>query len=295
MATDTALYRLATKITDESFDAANLPIYNLYLSVGKANIRAGVADTERNKFIWLEDYELPPVFTPLQIAQQFKEIIGQHALFSKPDWASIRISIKNQKFTLIPATLFEKSAAADYLQINCDLDKQHDRVCRYRHAGLEIVNVFALDQALAQAVAEIYGDKKIKYLHHTSTLIEGLLHDGERTANRKLGVFVDKNSLNCMVLQGGSLEFCNQFQYNTPEDFMYFLIFAMQEQKLNPDSDTVTIWGDLTHDSALFTLMRKYIRHVQFGTKPSGINYTYKLEDQFEHRFLDVYSLHFCE
>jgi hypothetical protein len=41
--------------------------------------------------------------------------------------------------------------------------------------------------------------------------------------------------------------------------------------------------------------MRKYLRHVQFGTRPPGVGFSYKLEEQFEHRFLDVYSLHFAE
>ena len=52
-------------------------------------------------------------------------------------------------------------------------------------------------------------------------------------------------------------------------------------------------FGDLTHDSALFTLMRKYIRHVRFGARLAGVAFSYKLQEQFEHRFLDVYSLHF--
>lgn len=295
LASDTALFRLAIKITDESFDADKLTHYNLYLSVGNANIRVGVADKDRNKFILLEDYELSGIFTPVQVAQRIKEIIGQHPFLSKPDWAGIRISIKNQKFTLIPATLFEESAASEYLEINCDVDQQQEKICTFRHAGLEVVNVFTLDQSVAGIFTELFGEKKINYIHHTSTLLEGLLHSGERTAHRKMCVFVDQNNLNCMVLQGGHLEFCNQFQYATAEDFLYYLIFAMQEQNLNPDSDAVTIWGDITHDSALFTLMRKYIRHVNFGSKPSGVNYTYKLEDQFEHRFFEVYSLHFCE
>ncbi len=62
------------------------------------------------------------------------------------------------------------------------------------------------------------------------------------------------------------------FTTPTPEDFLYFLLFVMQEQKLNPDQDPVTIWGDLTHDSALFDIMRKYVRHVRLGKKPTKPN-----------------------
>ena len=97
------------------------------------------------------------------------------------------------------------------------------------------------------------------------------------------------------MIENGKLEFCNLFQCNKPEDFLYFFIFVMQEQKLNPDQDKVSVWGDLTHDSALFTLLRTYIRHVQFGSRPGGVAYSYKLEDLFEHHYLDLYGLHFCD
>jgi hypothetical protein len=69
---------------------------------------------------------------------------------------------------------------------------------------------------------------------------------------------------------------------------------VMQEQKLNPDQDPVTVWGDITHDSALFTILRKYVRNVNLGKKPQTISYSYKFDDVFDHRFFDLYSLHLC-
>ncbi len=69
----------------------------------------------------------------------------------------------------------------------------------------------------------------------------------------------------------------------------------MQEQELNPDQDVVTIWGDLLHDSDLFDILRKYVRHLQLGKKPTSLAYSYKFEEQFDHRYLEIFSLHFCE
>ncbi len=265
------------------------------MSVGKQIIRLAVLDTQRNKFIALEDYELTNIFSPLQTAQQLQEIIAEHAFLKLTSWNKIRVSIKNQNFTLIPETLFEASAAADYLQINCELDTYHEQVYSYNHPNLEAVNIFAADKYLVQALADSYRDKNILYIHQTSALLNSLLLNGERKTGRNILAYTEKNNLTILIVNKGQLEFCNLFYYTTAEDFMYFLVFVMQEQKLNTDTDTVTIWGDLTHDSNLFMLMRRYIRNVHFGAKPTGVAYSYKLEDQFEHRFLDVYSIHFCE
>lgn len=295
MVTETKYYRLANKITDESFDLHKLGDYHLYLALGKQIVRIAIADASRNKFIWLEDYELSNIYTPLQAAQQVGEILLGHSFFQQPGWKTIRVAIKNQSFTLVPETLFEVQAAADYLQLNCSFDPYHEQVCTYRHPAIEAVNIFAVDKYLTKALSDTYPDQAIQYVHQTSGLIAALLHYGERNNQQRLYAYVEKNSLTVLIMQNGSLIFCNIFHYSTPEDFMYFLVFVMQEQKLNPDKDPVTVWGDITHDSNLFTLMRKYIRKVQFGIRPSGVAFSYKLEEQFEHRFLDVYSLHFAE
>jgi hypothetical protein len=295
LVTETKHYRLTHKITDESFNVQALGDYHLYLAIGKQIFRAAVADAGRNKFILLEDYELSNIFTPQQAAQQVQEILQNHVYFGLAGWKLIRVALKNQSFTLVPETLFEPQAEADYLQLNCKLDFYHEQVLTYHHTAIEAVNIFATDKYLLQTLRDTYPDKPIRYVHQTSALIAALLHYGERNGQMKVYGYVEKNSLTILLIRDGALVFCNMFHFTTPEDFMYFLVFVLQEQKLNPDKDPVIIWGDITHDSALFTLMRKYIRHVQFGGRPPGVAFSYKLEEQFEHRFLDVYSLHFSE
>ncbi|MGV3642273.1 MAG: DUF3822 family protein [Adhaeribacter sp.] len=294
MTSETKHYRQDTRIMDESFLVQDLGKYHLYLAVGRQVFRAAVMDAERNKFIVLEDYELSQVHTPLQVAQQVQEILKTHEYLGLPGWKKIRVAVKNQSFTLVPETLFEPQAVADYLRLNCTLDLYHEQVLTYRHRAIEAVNIFAADKYLLRALEETYPGKTLSYVHQTSALIAALQHYGERNGKMKLYAFVEKNSLTILILRDGALLFCNMFHFNTPEDFMYFLVFVMQEQKLNPDQDAVTIWGDITHDSALFTLMRKYIRHVRFGARLAGVAFSYKLQEQFEHRFLDVYSLHFA-
>ena len=113
MVTETKHYRLANKITDESFELQKLANYHLYLAIGKQVIRAAVADTVRNKFILLEDYELSNIFTPLQAAQQVQDILQGHAFFKLSTWKEIRVAIKNQSFTLVPEALFDPKAEAE--------------------------------------------------------------------------------------------------------------------------------------------------------------------------------------
>ncbi|MDB5261825.1 MAG: hypothetical protein JWQ14_1106 [Adhaeribacter sp.] len=287
-------YRQLLKITDESFDSQQLSAYHLCISYSLNRVRLAVLDVARHKFIALEDYELSNIFTTAQGAQVFQEAFSAHPYLFSSDWQQIKISVTNHNFTLIPDTLFEPEAAADYLRLNCDFDPERESIFTYHHQRIEAINIFSVDTYLQQVWQEKLPAKKITYLHLTSALISGLLQHSERNPERKLYAYIEKKSLCLLVIAAGKLEFCNLFQGNTPEDFLYFFIFVMQEQNLNPDMDRVTVWGDLTHDSALFTLLRTYIRNVQFGSRPAGVAYSYKLEDLFEHHYLDLYSLPFC-
>ena len=84
------------------------------------------------------------------------------------------------------------------------------------------------------------------------------------------------------------------FPCTTAEDVVYYTILVMQELALDPDQDDVTVWGDLTPDSAVFSLLRTYVRNVHFGSRPPNVQYSYRLNDVFEYRYFDLFSLHFA-
>ena len=93
---------------------------------------------------------------------------------------------------------------------------------------------------------------------------------------------------------GAQLEFCNVFAVSTPEDVVYYTILTMQELGLSPDQDAVTVWGELTSDSATFALLATYVRHLRFGNRPFGLHYSYRLNELAESRHFELFSLAFC-
>ncbi|MDQ4139200.1 MAG: DUF3822 family protein [Bacteroidota bacterium] len=288
-------FRLLTQIIDESFAVSNADVYNLYIAASKYSFRFGIEDTIRHKFVALEDYSVSNVFTPIQLVHQLRTLITEHAFYSTVKWHQVRVGVKNQKFTFLPGTLYDANAATTYLKLHAELDELDDRVLSYHHQGTDMVNIFATEHFFGSMFYELFSPERTQIRHQTSALIETLLHLTERTPQAKIYAYVEQNYLTLILLKDGNLEFCNVFYYLSPEDFIYFVIFVMQEHKLNPDHDPLLVWGDILHDSDLFDILRKYVRHVYLGKRPSGLLYSYKFEEQFEHRYLEVFSLHFCE
>lgn len=288
-------FRLSHQIKDEAFSLAQAINCHLYLAISSKAIRFAVADTARNKFVVLEDYELISVFTPLQIAEQIQLIAEQSPILLEKRWLDIRISVSNQFFTLVPETLFDPAHQEDYLRLHSDLDPQHQVVLNNRTCGLDAVNIFAIDAVIYRMAQSLFPERSVKFTHQTSALIRSVLLQADRKEGRRMHLFVERNYLSILVVDENGLQFCNVFHYLSPEDFIYFVIFVMQEQKMNPEQEHIRVWGDITHDSGLFNILKKYIRQVSFGKRPADVGYSYKFDDLFEHRYFELYSLHFCE
>ncbi|GAB3815471.1 DUF3822 family protein [Pontibacter rugosus] len=288
-------YRLSYQIQDEAFSLSQAAQCHLYISLSQKAIRLAVADTARNKFVVLEDYELITVFTPLQVAEQLRLIAQENTFLQSSDWGLVRVAVSNQQFTLVPETLYDPSHQFDYLRLHAELNPLQDVVFTYRHSGLEAINIFAVDTGVQQAMQDLFPAQNLQYIHQTSALIRSILHVTPRTTLRSMYAFVERNLVTLLVVGPAGLEFCNVFHYASPEDFIYFIIFVMQEQKMNPEQETLTIWGDITHDSSLFNILQKYIRQIKLGRRPADMDYSYKFDNVFEHRYFELYSLHLCE
>ncbi|WP_165370590.1 DUF3822 family protein [Hymenobacter persicinus] len=277
-------------LRDETLDPANLAAYNLYLTAGPAGLRVGVADVRRNKFVALEDYAPTPATS---LAGQFRALAATHDLLGQPGWNSVRLAVQNRFFTLLPAPLFRQGDEAAYLRLHHHLDADHETVQHYRHSTLETVSIFAAEKALADWYHQLYPAGKL--VHQTSALLEGVIHQSEQSAPRRVYLSISQQELTVVAVRDKRVEFCNVFAFTSAEDLIYYTILVMQELQLNPDQDPVIVWGDLMHDSELFTILRKYIRHVRFGNRPFDLAYSYRLNDVFEYRYFELYALHLCE
>lgn len=278
------------RFRDETLDAANPSAYNLYITAGPAGIRLGLVEVQRNKFILLEDYS---IVASVPLAAQLQVLVAQHEFLNQPGWQHVRLAVQNRSFTLLPAALFRLGDEETYLRLHYHLESAQESPHHYEHPGLDMVSVFAAEKSISGWLHTTYPTGRL--LHQTSALIEGVIHQSKQSAPRKLYVHVTPQELTLVAVHGKRLEYCNVFPFSSPEDFIYYTILVMQELQLNPDQDEVLVWGDLLPDSELFTILRKYVRHVRFGARPFDLAYSYRLNDAFDYRYFELYSLHLCK
>lgn len=269
------------RLHDDTFDPTQPGHYNLYLSASPTLLRLAAADVERRKFVAVEEYELPAGGLPA--------LAARHDFLAQRGWNEVRLALAGRAFTLLPAPLFRAGDEAAILRLHHALaptETAHSRP----HPALELVSVFAADTVLTDWLAATHSSAG-RLLHHTSGVLAGLAHQ-HAGSRQRIYLNLSPNELTLVVF-GQQLEYCNTFAFSTAEDVLYYTILVMQELGLNPDQDELTVWGDLTHDSALFTLLRTYIRQLRLGARPDDVQYSYRLNEVFGHRYFDLFGLHF--
>jgi hypothetical protein len=298
MISDTIVrYKLSNSVKDSRLETENLAKYHLSFQVNFELFRICVIDGESNRCLFLEDYKLFDIYTTSDLLDQLDILFEDHVLIKAGFWKSITLGIKNTQFSLVPESLFERDYLKEYLILNTTLDREADEEYHFfKQKQTEAINVFATNNRLTDWFRKTYPLKQIRVIHHTSSMIEGILLQKDLSpAEKSVYIQVEQYFLTITVKEGKKLIFCNSFTFNTSEDFVYFILFVFDQLELNPEKCPVIVFGEITHDSESFSKLYKYIRNLSFGSKPEFIRFGYQFDEVFDHRYFDLYNMHLCQ
>ncbi len=86
------------------------------------------------------------------------------------------------------------------------------------------------------------------------------------------------------------IRFVNAFAYGSPEDFLYYLLFVLDEVLVSPVKAKVTVWG-LSADDPALKLAARYIKDLTVGKKPLHLKFpSYQFDEVPDERDFDLFS-----
>jgi hypothetical protein len=74
-----------------------------------------------------------------------------------------------------------------------------------------------------------------------------------------------------VYLKNGKLNLFNTFNFDSKEDFMYYVLYSIEQLNLNADSVDFKLLGDIKKGNELYDLIYTYVRNVSFGNNSSTI------------------------
>jgi hypothetical protein len=103
------------------------------------------------------------------------------------------------------------------------------------------------------------------YKHANSILVTTLLMHLKTLMIRKWQFISVKDILNYCYPKSEVVIF-NSFDYQTPEDFIYYVLFTAEQLSLNPENFPLELIGNIDSESDFFKIAYKYIRNVSLWT-----------------------------
>lgn len=271
---------------DEAFNAKKTSSYRLTLQIGMGDIHIAVNDSQTNKFIALEKYDLLQVYNFEATADLFDAILNESKLLNHK-FQSVSCILINNTSTLVPNALYESDRKKMYLKFNATLEGD-EFVAVDEIKNLEAKNIFALPFSLKAKIDGQY--LNVNYHHFSSTLIDILVANNKNQTGKKLFVHVQSTQFQVLLLEGKNLIFYNTFNYHSSEDFIYYLLFVCEQLQLNPESIETVMLGEVEKTSSVYIVANKYIRNIKFGERTDNFDYSYQLQTFPKHFYFTLFN-----
>lgn len=288
-------FQLINKVKDQKFDIDRIAEYGLFLQISDTDFEFCVIDIKENKCLLVESFEFRTVFNSQQLIAQLELLYDDHHLLKVGFWHSITLGVKNNKFSLIPKSLFNNDNIEHYLRLNCSLDKEKEVLLYKDQKSIEAVNIFSANGLIIDWFKQQYVNHKIDIVHETTPFIEGVLGVHNHEKEKSVYIDVEKDHIQILVFKNRSLEYSNVFDYSTSEDLAYYVMFVFNELKLNPETTATTIWGHVDYDDGAFSRLYQYIRNINIGERPNNLSFSYDFDEIEEQRYFSLFNLHLCE
>lgn len=199
----------------------------------------------------------------------------------------IYIGVANKRLVLVPENLFDHAQSRMYLENNVPVwQSDHIIVNSLQQQHIKLVYAFR------KSLMSLYEDVFPKAIMHNALTqyvkkvdeVTALMHSGQN-------VFINVlfESFYIVLYNGNELIYANVYNFETKEDFLYYVMLIFKEFKLMQESTPIYISGKLDVDSAIHDLLMQYFRQLYFISR-LGVK-TSPIEGCPEHIYVDLFSL----
>ncbi|MCF8365583.1 MAG: DUF3822 family protein [Bacteroidales bacterium] len=282
---------LSRSAFDKALEFKASKYYRLSIQLSQDGFSFCIYDNSRDKYSGIASWDFQEISNSYALHQLLKDFLPQNEWLSQT-FEKTSIIFETPVSTLVPKALFTNEHAGDYLKFNHHLDQSLKINSDYLPL-LEAENIWAIPQNISDLLSGVFPSAKI--YHHSSSLIETILFQNKnKGADESVFVNVRKNWFDIVILKGNHLLLFNSFKYRTREDFIYFLIYVLEQLNLNPEEIDVTLMGEILKISSVYEITYKYVRNISFVRRHNNYQFSYIFDDFPEHFYFNLINLQQC-
>jgi hypothetical protein len=230
----------------------------LAIQVSLNGLSFATFDTLMNKPLQLQKIDLGKVNVTSKIEDLFAEAFQNNPEL-KAGYDEVVIIHSNNLSTFVPTALFDEEYLGSYLQFNTKVFET-DFFAFDELGNYEMNNVYIPFVNMNNYFIDQFGT--FDYKHANTVLVNKLLDLSKNNEDRKMFVHVSDTHFEIVVIQNQKLQLYNTFEYKTPEDFIYYILFTAEQLFLNPENFKLELLGKIAEGDALYDIAYKYVRNT---------------------------------
>ncbi|MGB6152800.1 MAG: DUF3822 family protein [Pricia sp.] len=206
--------------------------------------------------------------TPYAVLKRLKQLFEEHKI-AQGQYAEVVAVHRNHLFGLVPKVLFDADELPNYLKFNTKI-LANDHMAYDEIEPHDLINVYVPFVNINNYIYDLFGAFTFK--HHGTVLIESLLvhhaqfikESGAPSGgkNTVCYLYVCERQMDVTIIDHKKLLLYNNFSFVTKEDFLYYLLFTLEQLQLDTGSVIVKLFGDIEEDHDIYQLCHQYIEHI---------------------------------
>jgi hypothetical protein len=280
----TVAAKIKTKLIAPDFDFKQSPKLRACLEISSTDMLTALF-TAQNELVYIQHYTFKP---NEKINEVFDHVLHSEAFFSQ-GYASVYISISNALYTVVPSSLFQVDNKEKWLKYN-HVVSEEDIILTDDINSTDSKCVYGINEKLKVLIDQTFPNNHIK---HKSTCIAESLSALASKTHKTCLVHVGTDAFD-IALYDKKLLFFNTFEYQSTEDFLYFILASLEQNKLVVDETEIVLAGEIEAQSALYDTLKEYFPKLKFAVHNKSILLNNDFAKLPNHFYYSLFNLYLC-
>jgi len=261
----------------------------LSLIIGPAFFQYAITSRGYEQVVELCHVEITAVASSVyDSTQTISQLLNNYRL-SQRKFSKVNISFLNHEFTLVPGAYAERMSNKELLGFSAGLV---DVKRTLQHTIKNINFCYTVDPELLAFIERTFPGASLR---HCGAVALSLFFSQHSLLHKDLYLSVSDGMIELMAKQNNELLFYNNYNYNTNEDILYYLLFAMEQFRLDPLLVKLVVSGQRELSDELVLTIKKYVKQVSFAVQHPGIDLRGDLSKLPGHFYFTLLNQHLCE
>ncbi|WP_407557130.1 DUF3822 family protein [Winogradskyella sp. 4-2091] len=256
-------------------------IKELSIQINLNGLSFCILNRTTNEIEFLKTIDFEQKQLPDAVLNHLKTELSSNTAFSE-DFNDVLVIHQNELATLVPEKLYDPENKVDYLKFNSKI-LRNDFITEDYISVNDSVNVYVPYVNINNYIFETFGE--FVYKHSSSILIDSFLQNPETKEEEPVVyINVNKTTIELLVLENNKLQLFNTFEYHSKEDFIYYVLFVFEQLKLDVETTTTLLSGNIVIGDQNFVMLYLYIRNVTFIDKTYNFNIVAETDRRYLHQ-----------